>query len=89
MRPRVRLLERFLAGTVDLQGQWKREAEAECGLKRQSCNHKVATSHLLSLFINVAAAAAPKPLSMFTTVMPGAHELSIASNAARPLKLAP
>ena len=32
VRPRVKLLERFLAGTVDLQGQWKREAEAECGL---------------------------------------------------------
>ena len=31
----------------------------------------------------------PKPLFTFTVVMPGAHELSIASSAASPPKLAP
>ena len=36
-----------------------------------------------------AAYAAEKPLSMLATVTPGAHELSIASNAASPPKLAP
>src|SRR5919106_4796991 len=40
-------------------------------------------------FISVAAAAAPKPLSMLTTVRPAAQELSIAKSAARPWKLAP
>ena len=34
-------------------------------------------------------AAAPKPLSMLTTATPVAHELSIASSAVRPPKLAP
>ena len=33
--------------------------------------------------------AAPNPLSILTTPMPVAHELSIPSNAAKPLKLAP
>ena len=39
--------------------------------------------------MRVAAAAAPKPLSMFTTTTPAAQEFSIASSAARPPKLAP
>src|SRR6185503_97724 len=36
-----------------------------------------------------AAAAAPRPLSMLTTVNPVAQLLSMPSSAARPLKLAP
>ena len=32
---------------------------------------------------------APKPLSMFTTAMPAAHELSIDSSAAKPPRFAP
>jgi len=32
---------------------------------------------------------APKPLSMFTTAMPAAHELSIDSSAANPPRFAP
>ena len=36
-----------------------------------------------------AAAAAPNPLSMLTTVKPLAQLFSIPSNAANPLKLAP
>ena len=39
--------------------------------------------------MNAAATPAPKPLSILTTVMPGTHELSIASRAANPWKLAP
>jgi len=39
--------------------------------------------------IRLAAYAAPKPLSMFTTVTPDAQLLSIASSAAMPPKLAP
>src|SRR5262249_19586741 len=40
-------------------------------------------------FMRVAAAAAPKPLSMFTTTTPAAQVLSIPSRAARPFMLAP
>src|SRR5215510_12523106 len=40
-------------------------------------------------FMRLAANPAPKPLSILTTVMPDAHELSIARSAASPLKLAP
>lgn len=40
-------------------------------------------------FTRDAAYAAPKPLSMFTTVTPGAQLLSIASSAATPPKEAP
>jgi hypothetical protein len=36
-----------------------------------------------------AAAAAPKPLSMLTTVMPEAHELSMPKSAAKPPNEAP
>jgi hypothetical protein len=36
-----------------------------------------------------ANAAAPKPLSMFTTPMPGAQALSIPSSAASPSNAAP
>ncbi len=39
--------------------------------------------------IRVAITAAPKPLSMFTTPMPPAHELSIVSSAETPPKFAP
>ena len=39
--------------------------------------------------IRQARWAAPKPLSMLTTVSPAAHELSMASSAARPLRLVP
>ncbi len=39
--------------------------------------------------ISDATTAAPYPLSMFTTLMPPAHELSIDSSAATPPKLAP
>ena len=39
--------------------------------------------------IACAISAAPKPLSMFTTDTPAAHELSIASSAAAPPRLAP
>jgi hypothetical protein len=39
--------------------------------------------------IKLAATPAPKPLSIFTTVTPAAQELSIASRAASPPKLAP
>ena len=39
--------------------------------------------------ISVAAKAAPKPLSMLTTVTPLAHELSIPSNAATPPNAVP
>jgi len=41
------------------------------------------------LFIKLAANPAPKPLSIFTTVTPLAHEFNIPSNAEIPLKLAP
>lgn len=36
-----------------------------------------------------AATAAPKPLSMFTTVTPAAHEFSAVSSGATPLKATP
>ena len=36
-----------------------------------------------------ASAAAPKPLSMFTTAIPGAHEVSIALSAVTPPKATP
>jgi hypothetical protein len=36
-----------------------------------------------------AAKAAEKPLSMFTTLTPAAHEFNIASSALTPPKLAP
>ncbi len=49
-------------------------------------NHK---SNIIYLFIMLAANPAPKPLSIFTTVTPEAHVLSIPSNAAAPPKLAP
>ena len=39
--------------------------------------------------IRLAAAAAPKPLSMFTTVTPAAQELSMPSSAASPPNDAP
>src|SRR3954463_15695139 len=39
--------------------------------------------------IRLAAAAAPNPLSMLTTVIPDAQELSMASSAARPPTNAP
>ena len=39
--------------------------------------------------MRLAAAAAPKPLSIFTTVIPAAQELSMPSSAARPPKAAP
>ncbi len=39
--------------------------------------------------IRLAAAAAPKPLSMFTTVTPAAHELSMPRSAASPPNAAP
>src|SRR6266576_2873353 len=39
--------------------------------------------------MRLAAAAAPNPLSMLTTVTPDAHELSIPSNAAIPPNDAP
>src|SRR3954464_12842882 len=39
--------------------------------------------------IRLAAAAAPNPLSMLTTVTPDAQELSMARSAARPPKEAP
>src|SRR5579875_680154 len=41
------------------------------------------------LAINAAVAPAPIPLSMLTTVSPGAHVWSIESSAARPLPPAP
>jgi len=43
----------------------------------------------LDRLIRVAAAAAPNPLSIFTTVTPAAQELSMAKRAATPPKLAP
>src|SRR5471032_1547774 len=43
------------------------------------CFHRACTPRILC-----ASAAAPKPLSMLTTAMPGAHDASIASNAAYP-----
>ena len=36
-----------------------------------------------------ASAAAPKPLSMFTTPIPGAHDVSMPSSAASPSNAAP
>jgi hypothetical protein len=39
--------------------------------------------------IRWARQAAPKPLSMFTTPTPAAHEFSIAKSAEMPPKLAP
>src|SRR5262249_14174637 len=39
--------------------------------------------------IRIAAAAAPKPLSTFTTTRPAAQEFSMASSAASPPKLVP
>ena len=39
--------------------------------------------------IRLAAAAAPNPLSMFTTVTPAAHELSMPRSAASPPNAAP
>ena len=36
-----------------------------------------------------ASAAAPKPLSMFTTPIPGAHDVSMPSSAAIPSNAAP
>jgi len=39
--------------------------------------------------MRLAALAAPKPLSMFTTVTPDAHEFSIPSSAASPPNAAP
>ena len=39
--------------------------------------------------MRAASAAAPNPLSILTTAMPGAHELSIARRAARPPNDAP
>jgi|GEM_PF-6052930 len=44
----------------------------------------ISTTHRLFLFIRLAAKAAPKPLSIFTTVMPLAQEFSIASRAVTP-----
>src|SRR6266852_9319198 len=44
---------------------------------------------LASLLIWLACAAAPYPLSMFTTDTPGAQELSMARSAATPPKEAP
>ena len=46
-------------------------------------------SRPISRLINEAAYAAPKPLSMLTTVTPLAQLLSIPSKAAIPPKLAP
>jgi len=48
-----------------------------------------AARHFSFRLIKPAANPAPKPLSMFTTVTPAAHEFSIPRSAARPLKLAP
>lgn len=48
-------------------------------------------AHVLSpvRLIMAAATPAPNPLSMFTTVMPGTHELSIAIRVVRPPRLTP
>jgi len=43
----------------------------------------------IRLAISAAVAPAPTPLSILTTVNPGAHVWSIASNAARPFPPAP
>ena len=51
--------------------------------------HRACESRRNRLTMRVAAAAAPKPLSIFTTVTPGAHEFSIVNSAARPPRLAP
>jgi len=42
-----------------------------------------------NLRIRKAAHAAPKPLSMFTTVIPSEHELSMARSGVMPEKLEP
>lgn len=46
-----------------------------------------ASSH--ARFMMAAAMPAPNPLSILTTLMPGAHEFSIASNAATPPRFMP
>src|SRR5262249_39092582 len=45
--------------------------------------------HQRRWFMRVAAAAAPKPLSMFTTTTPAAQVLSMPRRAARPCMLGP
>src|SRR3989338_39840 len=47
---------------------------------------KIRYSHL---FIRLAKYPAPKPLSIFTTAMPGEQQLSMVKSGAMPLKLAP
>ncbi len=54
-----------------------------------SSNYKCPQSWLAPILIVAARYPAPKPLSMLTTPTPGAQELSIASSAARPARLAP
>jgi len=47
-----------------------------------------ATAHVAQTIL-CASAAAPKPLSMFTTPIPGAHDVSMPSSAAIPSNAAP
>src|SRR5262249_27464481 len=56
---------------------------------RRAIDMQVQPFHGCFRFISAAAKPAPNPLSMFTTVTPDAQELSIASSAAMPPKLAP
>src|SRR2546428_5742590 len=55
----------------------------------QECGGEPPPAAVHEWLMRLAAAAAPNPLSMFTTVTPDAHELSMASSAARPPKDAP
>ena len=72
-------------------------SSSKCGADRllsirsfiQSDERHIYTEGTYTRFIRLAANPAPKPLSILTTVMPDAHELSIARSAASPLKLAP
>src|SRR3989441_11346330 len=74
--------QRPAATPSDRQGDGGEAEDPECGGEPPP-----AAVH--EWLMRLAAAAAPNPLSMFTTVTPEAQELSMASSAASPPKEAP
>ena len=81
-------VEKLLLFRVQLvEGSHQHISRCAHGALQVQCFHASSTPFIW--LIREARKPAPKPLSMFTTLMPLAQEFSIASRAARPPRLAP
>ena len=81
-------VEKLLLFRVQLvEGSHQHISRCAHGALQVQCFHASSTPFIW--LIREARKPAPKPLSMFTTLMPLAQEFSIASKAARPPRLAP